>query len=95
MSLCCVKDRLYLVERDPDEDDVPEHEDDDRDIVEVQGRRIIVLSVQGDILQVVTHPTEPTAIFTAICCSDDKLLASYNYTKSAATRSWIIALQGL
>ena len=86
-----MKDRLYLVERDPSED--AEGDEDTAD--PMQGRRVLVLSLQGDILQVVTHPTEPTAIFTAICCSDHKLLASYNYTKSAATRSWIIALQGL
>ena len=99
-KLCFVKDRLYLVERDPDEDDVPEHEDDDRDIVAVQGRRIIVLSLQGDILQVFKHPTEPTAVFTSICFFDGKLLARFNhymYTESAGhgTHSWIIALQGL
>ena len=99
-KLCFVKDRLYLVERDPDEDDVPEHEDDDRDIVAVQGRRIIVLSLQGDILQVFKHPTEPTAVFTSICFFDGKLLARFNhymYTESAGhgTHSWITALQGL
>eukprot|EP00964_Phaeocystis_antarctica_P031051 scaffold17576_cov66-Phaeocystis_antarctica.AAC.2 len=90
-SLCCVKDRLYLVERDPIKD-----EDYDEDKSPLQARRILVLSLQGDILQVVTHLTEPTAEFTSICCTDHKLLASYNYTESAGTpRSWIIALHGL
>ena len=55
--------------------------------------------MQGDILQVVTHPTEPTATFTSICNFDGKLLASYSYcTESAGTRSekyGLLALQGL
>ena len=87
MSLCFAKDRLYLLEQ--------------RDTTApVQGRRVLVLSLQGDILQVVTHPTEPSARFQSICCFDDKLLASYSYlyTDSAGTRSWkygMLALQGL
>ena len=74
MRLCFAKDRLYLVE------------DSHRD--PPQGRRILVLSLQGDILQVVTHPTEPTAVFKSIYCFDDKLLASYSYYRfdSAGTR---------
>ena len=85
LSLCFAKDRLYLVERDPEEE---YHEgDEDGESVEpvfpLQGHRILVLSLQGDILQVVTHhvthPTEPTAVFTSIFCFDRKLLASYNY----------------
>ena len=81
LRLCFAKDRLYLVEAY-------------REVL-VQGRRILVLSLQGDILQVVTHPTEPTATFHSICCFDDKLLASYHYR---ALRGWvygILALQGL
>ena len=70
------KDRLYLVERDDGEE---EDEDDGDTTAPVQSRRILVLSLQGDILQVVTHPTEPTAVFTSICCFDRKLLASYMY----------------
>jgi hypothetical protein len=77
-SLCFAKDRLYLVERDPEMED---HEGDaDGESVEpafpLQGRRILVVSLQGDILQVVTHPTEPTAKFTSICCFGRKLLAT-------------------
>ena len=79
MSLCFAKDRLYLVERDPEEED--HEEDEDGEPVEpafpLQGRRILVLSLQGDILQVVTHPTEPMAMFTSICCFDRKLLVGY------------------
>ena len=42
-----------------------------------------MLSLQGDILQVITHPTEPKAVFEAymnaspICCFNGKLLVSY------------------
>ena len=85
MRLCFAKDRLYLLEGDRGED-----EDGD-------GGRILVLSLQGDILQVVTHPTEATAYFDRICCFDDKLLASYYYY-TADTRSrehGVLALQGL
>jgi hypothetical protein len=70
--LCFAKDRLYLVEEDY-HGVADEHR-------QVQGRRILVLSLQGDILQVVTHPTDPTAKFTSICCFDRKLLASYRYS---------------
>ena len=85
MRLCCVTDRLYLVEARRDDP--------------LQEKRILVLSLQGDILQVVTHPAEPTARFTSICCFDDKLLASYSYViESAGARlvaEWMLALQGL
>ena len=75
MSLCFAKDRLYLLEQINNRD------------APVQRRRILVLSLQGDILQVVTHPTEPTATFGSICCFDGKLLASYEYTESAGKHS--------
>ena len=82
-----MKDRLYLVEED---DGAP-----------LQGRRVLVLSLQGDILQVVTHPTEPTAKFTSICCFDHKLLASYkdctfdSAGEVSAEGYGILALRGL
>ena len=96
MRLCFAKDRLYLVEGDRDE----EEEDNEGDTaVPVQRRRILVLSLQGDILQVVTHPTEPTAEFTSICCFDNKLLAGYMYTAERAGARLgargMLALQGL
>ena len=85
MRLCFAKDRLYLVEYTR--------------LAPVQGFRVLVLSLQGDILQVVTHPTEPMATFTSICCFDDKLLATYfYYAESGGTRSntyGMLALQGL
>jgi hypothetical protein len=87
VALCFVNDRLYLVERERDG-----NEDED----EFQGRRLLVLSLQGDVLQVVTHPTEPTALFSSICCVDRKLLASYG--REPAGPRWkrgVLALQGL
>jgi hypothetical protein len=67
--VCFAKDRLYLVE----------FEDDSGEAYESQrrGKRILVLSLQGDVLQVVTNPTEPTAEFTSICCYEDTLLACW------------------
>ena len=86
MGLCSAKERLYLLQQS------------NRKFT-LQGRRILVLSLQGDILQVVTHPAEPTAKFHSICCFDHKLLASYYYrTESASWRSkryGMLALQGV
>ena len=80
--LCFAKDRLYLVEARRDD---PLHK-----------HRVLVLSLQGEILQVVTHPTEPTARFTSICCFDDKLLASFMTVSYFTTRKYVLlALQGL
>ena len=73
--LCFAEDRLYLVERDPQEED-----DDGAEAADsnpLQGCRILVMSLQGDILQVVTNPTEPKAVFKAICCYGRTLLARY------------------
>jgi hypothetical protein len=99
-SLCFAKDRLYLVELKPDMED--REEDEDGEPVEpafpLQGRRILVLSLQGDILQVVTHPTEPTAKFTSICCFDRKLLARYTFDSAgevSAQGYGMFALRGL
>ena len=90
--LCFAKDRLYLVERY----DEGENEEGRDTAAPVEGHRILVLSLQGDILQVVTHPTEPTAKFTSICCFDHKLLASYHYyTESSRWIFTMLALQGL
>ena len=76
--LCCAKDRLYLVEqggRGFAEDQVANH----------RGHRILHLSLQGDILQVVRHPTKPAAKFKSVCCFDHKLLASYRVPPSAGS----------
>ena len=53
-ALCFVKDRLYLVEA---ADDVMDEEGEL--INPLLGRRIFVLSLQGDTLQVYTHPVVP------------------------------------
>ena len=86
MRLCFAKDRLYLLEQNIYEGTF----------------RILVLSLQGDILQVVKHLTLPTADFDGLCCFDDKLLAHYHYLlKMPAASSGflpthgILALQGL
>ena len=94
--LCFAKDRLYLLEAEGCKE---EEEDDGDTTAPVQGRRVLVLSLQGAILQVVTHPTEPSARFHSICCFNDKLLARYLcYQEHAGTRSnkcGMLALQGL
>ena len=73
LLLCFAKDRLYLVEKEQTVGlPLP-------DRTSTRGRRLLVLSMQGDILQVFTHPTEPTARFQSILCFDGKLLVSYMY----------------
>ena len=69
LALCFVKDRLYLIEEAD-----PEENADDNLIHPLQGRRIFVLSLQGETLQVYTHPVEGQ-IFDGLCCFDGKLLA--------------------
>ena len=80
-KLCFAKDRLYLVEQDY-------LANGEWDEGYREGRRIIVLSLHGDILQVVTSPVA----FQSICCFDHKLLASF--TNGVDARG-MIALQGL
>ena len=95
MRLCFAKDRLYLVEVRHDGD-----VNDDRH--PLQGLRLLVLSLQGDVLQVVTNPTDPTAMFTTICCFNRKLLAVYSYRENEVglpsamlCKYGMLALQGL
>ena len=67
--LCFVKDRLYLIEEYDDE------EDDEGNLINpLQGARIFVLSLQGETLQVYTHPVE-WQTFKSLCYFDGKLLA--------------------
>ena len=98
-QLCCVADRLYLVERERELDDYGDGDGDGGGTNAVRGQRILVLSLQGDILQVVTHPTEPTARFRWIYCVGRKLLARYLYIGSTGTSPvaayGVLALQGL
>ena len=70
-ALCFVKDRLYLVEQ-VDNASVDEWGEL---MNPLQGRRIFVLSLQGDTLQVYTHPDEGQAVKNSLCYFEGKLLA--------------------
>jgi hypothetical protein len=86
--LCSAKDRLYL-------------EVDQLHSRRERGCRVLVLSLQGDILQVVTHPTEPTALFKSICCCFDHKLLVLDGEKAFHPQGWrwvrrgVLALQGV
>ena len=71
VNICFAQDRLYLVEQD---DDVY-----DEEAYAPRGHRLLVLSLQGDILQVVMNAIQPDAFFHSICCFDGQLLAAYRY----------------
>merc|ERR1712232_492099 len=78
LALCFVKDRLYLVEEADTEED-----DNGNLIYPLRGRRIFVLSLQGETLQVYTHPVVPAPgpfadplAFWDLCYFEGKLLAS-------------------
>ena len=67
--LCFVKDRLYLIEEADDE------EDEEGELTyPLQGRRIFVLSLQGETLQVYTHRVEGQFFDEILCCFDGTLL---------------------
>ena len=77
LTLCFVKDRLYLVEAENIA------RDGEGELINpLCGRRIFVLSLQGDILQVYMHPVEGQFIFENLCCFDGKLLAPSETTYS-------------
>ena len=70
VALCFVKDRLYLVEgADNSKDEEGELKNP------LLGRRIFVLSLQGDTLQVYTNPVAGH-FFATLCYFDGKLLSS-------------------
>ena len=72
IALCFVKDRLYLVEEENNE------EDEEGELVNpLPGRRICVLSLQGNTLEVYQSPFQGnTFTFSeTLCCFDGKLLA--------------------
>jgi hypothetical protein len=71
VKICFAQDRLYLVERRDDVHDAP------------RGHRLLVLSLQGDILQVVMNAIQPDAFFRSICCFDGQLLAYYKASDAA------------
>ena len=68
LALCFVKDRLYLVENANDEGEEGEHFDP------LHGRRIFVLSLQGDTLQAYTNSVEGQFFDDSLCYFDGKLL---------------------
>ena len=72
LALCFVKDRLYLIEEPDDEED---EEGEPVNPLCVCGRRIFVLSLQGETLQVYTNPVEGQFFGDTLCCFDGKLLA--------------------
>ena len=79
LTLCFVKDRLYLVEAFGYDDGIYGH----------PGQRIFVLSLQGDTLQVYTHPVVPAPgpfadplAFWDLCYFEGKLLASVRNGRS-------------
>ena len=59
-----------------------------------QGRQIFVLSLQGDVLQVYTHPVEGQSFCKSLCYFDGKLLARVVDTQSM-TCVEVVALCGL
>ena len=63
--LCFAKDRLYLVEDEDDEEEEDEEEGEGED-GRLCGKRIFVLSLQGDTLQVFTLPDEQAC--EGFCC---------------------------
>jgi len=70
IALCFVKDRLYLVEEQDD------NTDEEGELINpLPGRRIFVLSLQGDTLQVYTNPVEEQTFTESLCYFDGKLLA--------------------
>jgi len=88
-ALCFVKDRLYLVEAADDE------EDEEGELINpLQGQRIFVLSLQGDTLQVYTHPDEDQ-LFYALCCFGGKLLAPVRDRHSSFHVRAVMALCGV
>ena len=71
LALCFMKDRLYVVEQNDEEEDA------EGELVNpLPGRRICVLSLQGDTLEVYTHPVEGHTFSDSLCCFDGKLLAA-------------------
>ena len=60
----------------------------------LQGRRIFVMSLQGDTLQVYTHPVEGQLFGGDLCCFDGKLLAPVRDENSVFLVG-VVALRGL
>ena len=88
--LCFAKDRLYLVEDEDDEEEEDEEEGEGED-GRLCGKRIFVLSLQGDTLQVFTLPDEQAC--EGFCCFGNQLLVTCN--RSPADERAMLALSGV
>ena len=88
-ALCFVKDRLYLIE------DHDYEKDEEGELINpLGGRRIFVLSLQGDTLQVYTHPVEGQN-FETLCYFDGKLLAPVRDRHLGINTKEVVALRGV
>jgi hypothetical protein len=85
-SLCVVKDRLYLTETCDFEEDEPLED------LRSRGRRIFVLSLQGDTLQVYPIPAEGIGLSGSLVYFDGKLLVPY--TDYRCAHVGMLALRG-
>ena len=90
--LCFAKDRLYLVEEEEGEDEEDEEEGEGEDGMQdnPRGKRIFVLSLQGDTLQVFTLPD--AQVILSLCCFDNQLLVT---CRSQADERAMLALSGV
>ena len=84
-----MKDRLYLVEMTDEEE-----EEEDELINPQQCRRILALSLQGDTLQVYTHPDEGQH-FDGLCCLNGKLLLALVQNRQSGDYEDVVALCGV
>ena len=96
VGLCFAKDRLYLIEESQDEEEGDESELCDP----LRGRRIFVLSLQGDTLEVFQNPVEGHSFDGTIVYFDGMLLAPFQRTKRrgeefVAPVVGVMALRGL
>ena len=85
-ALCFVKDRLYLLE---EADKARDKEGNP--VNPLRGRRIFVLSLKGETLQVYTHPDEGDIFCEVLCCFDGKLLAPVRDRRSCIAKE-VVAL---
>ena len=91
VALCFVKDRLYLIEEPDDEEEM----DEEGELIHpLCGRRIFVLSLQGETLQVYTNPVEGQFFGDTLCCFDGKLLAPVR-SGDSSTYNEVVALCGV
>ena len=89
-GLCLVEDCLYLVEEKDD------NTDKEGELINpLLGRRIFVLSLQGDTLQVFTNPVEGQAFSDVLCCFDGMLLVPVLDAGRSNVLVAVMALRGV